>query len=127
MTDVEQINMDQDLVLVSLRDNDERGAPIGRLEMVEFGDGELTMETGFSETSANPTCGIDIAKRRVRIGRHLYPIRHCWLAFPDVMWDTVSIRRGDARDLVAHLLARGFQITDGQIETDLTRPRPRRS
>ena len=107
------------LITVSLCMNDEHGMPSGRVCMVEFGDFEIEMESGFVEDNANPTCSINDANRQLRIGRHLYPIHSHSSHVGNLAWDEVSVYRRVARKMIQHLLKRGFQITGGWVETDL--------
>lgn len=110
-------------MIVSLCMNDERGLPRGRVCMVEFGDGEVEMDSGLAMENSNPACSIDDAAHRLRVGHCTYPIQGSRSHVGNIAWNAVSMARNDARRLVLYLLKRGFTITGAWVETDLAPPK----
>lgn len=72
---------------------------------------ELELETGFWYDSENPTCDIDPAKNKLRIGRRVWPISGWHPHVGNWCWDQVWMRPKHARELIAHCVKRGFTIT----------------
>lgn len=102
-------------VMLAVNDPD-NGMPSGRVCGVEVmsDDGvmpELELETGFWYERDNPTCDIDPAKRRLRVGRRVWAITGWHPHVGNWCWDQVTMRPKHVRELIAHCLKRGFTIT----------------
>lgn len=111
---------DPEYITVLLCVNDpQNGMPTGYVCGAHFGDGEIDLEGDPFVERDNPTYSVDHAKQRMRIGRHVYPIHGHKMWYGNWCWDGVTMTREDAKRLVRRLLARGFTIDGGWVETDL--------
>lgn len=117
--------MPDPVVQVMLCVNDERGHPTGRVSGIDVRDDdghELELAGDWLDDDANPTCDIDPAARRVRVGRRRFTILGHREHVGNWSWDCVTMARGDARALIAHAVARGFVVEMATLDNDLLPP-----
>lgn len=113
--------MSEDMVNVMLSVNGEGGHPTGHVDAVHVDDGLLELEGEFLYPSDNPTCSVFTHNgvQKVRVGRRVWPIHgyNSWVG--NWCWDEVTMERRHARELIAHVISRGFTIVAWSDDCDL--------
>jgi hypothetical protein len=99
---------------VSLCVNDpDDGTPTGHVCAVHFEDDaerRLELAGDMLYDRDNPSCSIDQARKRLRVGRFVYPIRGYRQWYGNWCWDGVSMTLNDAQRLAKNLTERRFTI-----------------